>query len=54
MAKKKSDEPMVTIGRYCPLCKRHFVLAHPKDTKPFCEDCIAVLKEIVEERKTKQ
>ena len=54
MVTKKSDEPKVTIGRYCPICRTHFVLAHPKDTKPFCDDCMAILKELIMERKTKQ
>lgn len=48
MAKKKSDEPAVTIGRYCPICHKHFVLAHPKDTKPFCDECIDKLRKLIE------
>lgn len=51
MPKKKNDEPWVTIGRWCPLCGKHFVLCHPKDTRPFCEDCIEVLKQVIQERK---
>lgn len=49
---KKSDIPAVTIGRYCPICGKHYVLPHPKDyTKPFCDECMGILKEIVNERR---
>ena len=47
---KKYEPPAVTIGRYCPICGKHFVLAHPKDTKPFCDECIAALREVIQEK----
>lgn len=48
---KKSVEPMVTICRMCPICKKHFIVPHPKDTKPFCDDCIAVIRGMVMEKR---
>ena len=50
---KKYEPPAVTIGRYCPICGKHFVLAHPKDTKPFCEECMATIRELVQEKQSK-
>lgn len=48
---KKSDIPAVTIGRTCPLCGKVYALVHPKDIKPFCDECMGILKEIVNERR---
>ena len=49
---RKVDEPAVTIGRRCAICGKHYILPHPKDyTKPFCDECMGILKEIVNERR---
>ena len=48
---KKSEIPKVTIGRTCPLCGKVYALVHPKDIKPFCDGCMELLREIVNERR---
>ena len=44
---RKVDEPMVTISRRCYLCGKHYVLGHPKDYKPFCDECLKKIAKMI-------
>lgn len=48
---KKSDIPYPTLSRLCPLCGKRFIVPHPKNQQWVCDECIGMLKEIVNERR---